>query len=298
MYSCCSLKKFLRLLFLDAVVFVVCFMCFIVGKTIVFSADTKDEDIFLPVVMYHSINEGEPHDYSVTPKQVEGDLMFFRENGYTSVTASQLIEYVYGNGELPNKPVLITLDDGFYNNLYYLTPLLEKYNMNAIVSIVGSYTDNNADKDPHVPEYSYLTWSDVNELIASGRIEIGNHTYDMHSYQNYRKGCCISEGEDLEHYYDVFNKDISYLQSEIYENIGILPTVFAYPYGAVCKESIPILKENGFMITLTCREKPNYLSRKSECLYGLGRYNRSGKYSTEEYMSNLLEGEKSPETES
>ena len=290
MYECYSAKRFFRLLMLDAIIFSICFIFFFIGKNIAFSAEDKsgDEKIFLPVIMYHSIHSGTPQDYVVTPEQLESDLRYLSENGYSTVSAQQLYDYASGRGPLPEKPVMITLDDGFYNNLAYLLPLLEKYDMNAIVSIVGSFVDNNAAADPHIPEYSYLTWDDVNELLSSGRVEIGNHTYNMHSVKGGRKGCSMNSGESCEEYADILTKDISLLQAEIHENTGTVPCVFAYPYGYISKESIPVLKENGFLITLTCYERPNYIIRDPECLYVIDRYNRSGLYSTEEFMEKLL----------
>lgn len=291
MYECYNAKRFFKLLMLDAIIFSICFVFFFIGKSIAFSAENKetDEKIFLPVIMYHSIHNGATQDYVVTPEQLENDLKYLEKNGYTTVTAQQLVDYANDRGTLPEKPVMITLDDGFYNNLYYLVPMLEKYDMHAIVSIVGSFVDNNAVADPHVPTYSYLTWEDINELINSERIEIGNHTYNMHSRNGERKGCSIMTGESCEIYSERLNEDIALLQSETQQNADYVPFVFAYPYGYISKESIPVLKENGFLITLTCFEKPNYIIRDPECLYNLNRYNRSGSYSTEEFMQKALE---------
>lgn len=290
MYECYTAKRFLRLLMLDVIIFSMFLTFFFIGKNIVFSAEDKkiDEKIFLPVIMYHSIHDGSSQEYVVTPKQAEEDLIYLKSNGYNAVSAEQIVNYVYNDGQLPEKPVLITLDDGFYNNLSYFLPLLEKYDMKAVVSVVGEFVENNAAADPHVSEYSYLTWDDVNELIDSGRVEIGNHTYAMHFNKNGRKGCSICNGESTEQYIDIFGKDTAALQTAMHENTGTTPFVFAYPFGYICKESIPVLKENGFLITLTCYERPNYLTRNTDCLYGLDRYNRSGNYTTEEFMSKAL----------
>jgi peptidoglycan/xylan/chitin deacetylase (PgdA/CDA1 family) len=168
-------------------------------------------------------------------------------------------------------------------------PLLEKYDMTAIVSVVGSYIDNDAVKDPHNPKYSYLTWEDIDELVNSGRIEIGNHTYDMHSLYNGRTGCSINNGEPEEKYRIALSEDIQRLQGEFRENIGFYPVVFTYPFGSVSRESLPVIRDCGFLMTLTCREQMNYITREPDCLYGIGRYNRSGLYSTEEYMTKLLQ---------
>lgn len=295
MYKCYNVKKFFRLILIDAIIFTIIY-CFIgIGKNLIFSSadynsdyDYKKEKIFMPVIMYHSIHNNANASYEVTPEQIESDLRYLKNNNYNSVSAQQLVDYVYNRGELPENPVMITLDDGFYNNLYYLEPLLEKYDMTAVVSIVGTYTENDAVADPHVPEYSYLTWEDINTMLESGRFEIGNHTFDMHNSSGTRKGCKINNGENSEEYCRILNEDIAKLQELIKEHTNTYPIVFAYPFGYQCKESIPVMRENGFAITLNCYEKPNYITRNPECLYDINRYNRSGLYSTEEFMSKLL----------
>ncbi|MDD6060491.1 MAG: polysaccharide deacetylase family protein [Ruminococcus sp.] len=289
MYKCYNPKHFFELLFIDAIVFILCAVFFCVGKAVLkSSADNSSEPpVFLPVIMYHSICERNPNEYIVTPQQAESDLTWLKEHGYTSVSAQQLIKYTHGKGSLPDKPVLITLDDGFYNNLSEFLPLLEKYDMNAIISVVGKYTNDNASADPHIPSYSYLTWNDISELLDSNRIEIGNHTYDLHSIKTERNGCAKLPHETNQEYVDLFTADIGRLQSEMIQNTEFEPIVFAYPFGSISAESLPILKDFGIMMTLTCYEKPNYITREPDCLFGINRYNRSGFYSTEEFMQKI-----------
>lgn len=248
----------------------------------------QEEKIFLPVIMYHSItnDNSKINDYIVSVETVENDLKYLAENGYKTVFTEDVIEYVNG-GTLPEKPVIITADDGFYNNLTYLLPLLEKYDMKAVISIVGYYTEVIAEKDPHVPEYSYLTWNDINTLLDSERIEIANHTYDMHS-SDYRKGCSKFSWENDDDYANALFEDIGLCQTMLSLNCRIIPAVFTYPYGKISSESIPILKTMGFSAAFSCYERPNYITRNPECLFTLDRYNRSGYLSTEEYMEKLL----------
>ena len=264
-----------------------CLSVFLVLTGLFTVSATEVPPIPLPVLMYHSVCEKAPTDYSVTPDQLESDLAWLKSNGFNSVSAEQVINYAHRQGELPEKPVLITFDDGFYNNLSLALPLLEKYDMRAVVSIVGRYTDDYAPADPHTDSYSYLTWSDVSELIASKRIEIGSHTYDMHSRTNGRQGCAKLPTESNEEYTAALRSDIGLLRTELHQNCGIVPTVFAYPYGALCRESLPVLRDSGILMTLTCREGMNYITRDPDCLYGIFRYNRSGLLSTTEYMERL-----------
>ena len=118
------------------------------------NAYNEDEKIFLPVIMYHSIlnDSSRVNDYVVTPEMVENDLNYLKEHGYNAVFTEDIINYTKG-GDLPPKPIIITADDGFYNNYTYLVPLLIKYDMKASISIVGYYSEVTDQADPHIPEY-------------------------------------------------------------------------------------------------------------------------------------------------
>lgn len=294
MYKCWNFKKICRLMILITSVLVICgLITLIVRDLLSSSAAENDEDpVPLPVVMYHSVYGNQPSEYIVTPSQLENDLVWLKENGYTSVTAADLINYTRRLGDLPEKPVLITLDDGFYNNLSELLPLLEKYDMHAVVSVVGRYTEAIAPKDPHSPAYSYMTWEDIEQLAESGRVEIGNHTYDMHCGNGIRRGCSIASGETEEEYHEILFDDLSLLQQELCRCTGITPVVFAYPFGYISRESLPVIRECGFLVTLTCYERMNYITRSPDSLLGLSRYNRSGTYTTEEFMEKLTKDSK------
>lgn len=289
MYRCCNFKRFLRLLCIDALVFLCLFItasaagCFSAGADIEKSSDEYTE---LPVIMYHSVFDERSERYVVPPQELENDLIWIKRSGYSTVTASQLAEHVENGAELPQKPIMLTFDDGFYNNLHYALPLLEKYDMNAVISVVGSYTDSVAPQDIHKPAYAYLTWDDIVTLLDSGRVEIGNHTYNMHT-NTLRKGCMRKSGESEESYVGALSADIGLLQSMLYANTGYTPITFAYPFGYISPESIPVLKEFGFRVTLSCYEGINKITSDPKCLFGLKRYNRDGSLTTEEFMKKL-----------
>ena len=286
MYKCYNIKNFLKFSLITVFIAVSIFSATKI-KFIFSSAEYNDDKIFLPVIMYHSIHEGASAEYSVTPQQIESDLKYLKDNGYNSVSAQQLVDYTYSRGELPEKPVMITLDDGFYNNFCYLVPLLEKYDMKAVISVVGEFVDSASQRDAHMPEYSYLTWDDISEMSRHSCIEIGNHTYAMHS-TDLRKGSSKLSYETPEQYSEILFQDINKLQNLLETNSGVIPVSFAYPFGYISRESIPILKKSGIKATFTCYEKPNYIVKDSDCLFGINRYNRSGNISTEEFMNKAL----------
>lgn len=286
MYKCCNIKKLIRIILCDTAMIIIALVITIAGTA---SEEITEPAVFLPSIMYHSIIDADSAegDYKINVNTVENDLIYLKENGYTAVFVEDIINYVENNVPLPEKPVLITADDGFYNNYYYLLPLLEKYDMRATISIVGYYSEVLAKNDSHVPQYSYLTWEDIKKCIDSGRIEIGNHTYNMHSLSG-RKGCSKLEYESEEEYEKIFLDDIGVMQTTVKMNTGMTPVVFAYPYGCISSESVPLLKKIGFSAALTCFEKPNYITKDKNCLFSINRYNRPAGMSTEKFMKKLL----------
>ncbi|MEE7582362.1 MAG: polysaccharide deacetylase family protein [Oscillospiraceae bacterium] len=286
MYMCFSFKKFVSLILISVIVFTSC--C--IGISAFGKEElTEDKGVFLPIIMYHSIidNPSACNDYTVTPSIVDNDFKYLKEHGYQTVTIQDLLNYIQLDTPLPEKCVMITVDDGFYNNYAYLVPILQKYEYSAIISFVGEFTDITAVNDPHVLEYSYCTWEDIQSILDTGVIELGNHTYSMHS-NDVRKGCSKLSYETEQEYQSILASDVGELQNEFKEHLGVVPQVFAYPYGYISKESKSVLKELGFKATLTCYEKPNYITKDLNCLFGLDRYNRSANYSTQDYMKKLL----------
>lgn len=257
----------------------------------------------LPVVMYHSVVEdsSKAGPYVITVKELERDLQWIRDNGYVTVLMEDLIGFVNGEGNLPEKPFLITFDDGNYNNLYYVLPLLEQYGMKAVISAVGVYADQAevAMARPEVdgggkqnPDYDYLTWAEIKELDESPLVEIQNHTYDLHEY-GARRGSEKMKGEREADYIAMLAEDLSRMQNALFENAGVQATTFTYPYGIISPESLDVVKALGFQASLSCYEKKNMIRKgDADCLYLLNRYNRPSSVNTDRFMKKLTgEGE-------
>lgn len=126
-------------------------LCFVLG--LLERADTVqpvfgEDSVRVPILMYHSIlrDSARQGKYVISPAVLAADLDALQEKGYTAVTVSDLLAYVQDGADLPEKPVMITFDDGYYNNYIYAYPLLKQRGMKAVVSIIGSqtalFTDN------------------------------------------------------------------------------------------------------------------------------------------------------------
>ena len=245
----------------------------------------------LPVIMYHSLITGESAaaQYVCPIGRLEEDLRWLQNNGFESVTLAQLIAFADGTGTLPPKPVLITLDDGYRNNLTLLPPLLEQYDAHAVISIVGEYADiytaSGEDGSPH----TCMSWDDTALAAASPRLELANHSYYFHHLTG-RKGSAQQVGEPWEHWKEAFSADVQAMQKAMQENCGLSPLCYAYPFGQLTPGADALLQDLGFRVSLTCNEEKSLLtSGKSGCLFSLGRYNRDGRLSTDTFMKKLFE---------
>ena len=258
-----------------------------VGISIVIA--TSEDYIDVPIIMYHSIlkDPSRSNKYTVTPAVLEEDLKYIKDKGYTTVTIADLISYVYDDSPLPEKPIVLTFDDGHYNNYGYLFPLLEKYDMKAVISIVGSYTDKFSETDEANLNYSYLRWKDIKELMDTGRIEFQNHTYNLHSNTGKRIGTKKIKGETDEHYKSILKDDILKLQQEFEGNTNYTPKCFTYAFGGISNASLDIIKELGFKASLSCEQGINKLTKNPNSLYLLKRYNRPSYISTYNFFQKI-----------
>lgn len=258
-----------------------------VGGEIAYAAEEAE----LPILMYHSVLNSKKGVYIVSEKQLESDILALKAAGYESVLPSELVKFVEGTGDLPEKPILITFDDGHYNNLFYAVPIFERLGFKAVFNVIGSFSEySSSSGDSGNPNYSHLTWDEIAELAKSPNFEIGHHTYALHKYKP-RFGVSRLYNESEEQYSRIMTEDLLRLNDILRDKCEVTPMVFAYPFGRHNELFEKILRENDFKITLTCREGINLVERgNKESLCRLKRFNRSGKYSTEKIMD-LIDGD-------
>ena len=281
-------KMNFRRIFFFFIIFV--FLFFYTTKmTEVLPVFNQGNGIKLPVLMYHSVNgdASKTGKYVITKTQFEEDIKYLKEKGYNTVSAKQLIKYVYLGEDLPENPIVLSFDDGMYNNKEYVLPILEKYDYCAVFSIVGSYADEYTENNIVNPDYSYLRWQDIVELSENPHIEFGNHSYAFHSISRERYGTKKNKNESILDYVNAFYQDTEKLQSEFFTNCNFKPVIYTYPFGSYSKESVKVLKKMGFLVTFSCFEGVNTLSHDADCLYMLKRYNRDGRFSTAQQFSKL-----------
>lgn len=127
----------------------------------------------VPILMYHHISDNSrwPNDdrkkrLTVQPEQLAEQLDYLQRAGYTTITLDDLVAALQTGAALPEKPVILSFDDGyqdFYTNAY---PLLQRYGAKATIYIISGW----------VGQPDIMTWDELRELAASPLITIGAHT--------------------------------------------------------------------------------------------------------------------------
>lgn len=247
----------------------------------------SEESVTLPIIMYHSIlkDSARQGKYVVSPEVLASDLDALRERGYETVTVEDLVAYTQSGAPLPKKPVMLTFDDGYYNNYVYACPLLRQRGMRAVVSIIGSQTALFTENGEENAYWSHLRAERLRE--TEDVFEVQNHSWNLHEYGE-RRGCLRRRGEDESRYADLLREDTEQTQKLI-TGMGLpSPVCYTYPFGACSDESESILREMGFLCTLGCEEHRNTITRDPASLYRLGRFNRAAFESTEEFLRRAL----------
>lgn len=254
------------------------------------AAVTADGTVCVPILMYHGVLEDSSRQgqYVISPQLLESDLAALRDRGYTTVLLRDLIDYVDGLAPLPERPIVLTFDDGYYNNYLYAYPLLRRYGMRAVISPVVSWSEKFSLQDSDHAVWSHLTWDELREMADSGTVELASHTYDMHYCRaGMRKGTLRRTGEAKDAYAQALRTDLQKAQRLLTEHTGVTPTAFAYPYGAMCADAAEVIRSMGFRATLSCESRVCRITHDPECLTALGRYLRPAGVDSRTYFDRI-----------
>ncbi|MBD5162247.1 MAG: polysaccharide deacetylase family protein [Oscillibacter sp.] len=233
----------------------------------------------LPVLMYHHFAPEAKEGTVVTPTRFREQMTALKEAGYHAVTIPQVIDFVENGTALPDKPVLITMDDGYGSNLDEAAPILEELGMCATIFVIG--INEGEVYYPHSGEPMWqerFAFEKAAPWVEKGVIDVQSHTYDMHQLASYgysgRDGVRRLEGESDEDYRNAILGDAEAFRQRREGRVATELLAVAYPFGYYTQEADELLKEAGYQVTFTIDERPNWLSvGDGACLRMMGRLN-------------------------
>lgn len=124
-----------------------------------------EDDVKVLVLNYHMVNSMFI-SLAIEPDDFDWQMKYLVDHGYHSISTDELYDFLAGKGTLPDRPVLITFDDGYVDNYTTAYPILKKYNLKATIFIVTGFVSK---------RNGYLTWDQLREMEKNG-ITAQSHT--------------------------------------------------------------------------------------------------------------------------
>lgn len=219
----------------------------------------------LPILMYHHIvPDGEAAEgMTVTAASFRADMQWLREHGYSFVLPRELAA-----GDIPDKPVMVTFDDGYSSNYDVLFPILREMDVKAAIALVVSMPDQRQSEN-------FLSWDMCREMSDSGLVEFGSHTYDLHNFDGRGgmytpgkpNGIQRLEGEQRADYEARVCGDLQKSIDAIEAHLDVPVTYLAYPFGERDPWAEDYIREH-FALTVTTHSAVADLDMG---LYGMDR---------------------------
>ena len=242
----------------------------------------------LPILMYHHLAEEGDNASVMSVAAFEAQIKALAEAGYTAVTFDDLQTFVKGGGSLPEKPVVITFDDGYASNYEIAWPILQQYGMKATIFVIGVSVGKDLYKDTDHAMTPHFSFAQAQEMVNSGVISIQSHTYDMHQWPPFENGTAVREnilplsGETEADYVAALTADFTRSKTEIEAAIGETVDVVAYPTGVYSDLAQVTLQQLGVEVTLTTNPGVNTIVRGlPQSLLALKRFGMNDTVSVE-----------------
>lgn len=262
------------------------FLLAIIGLNFTSAAQAKNVENTYEVLCYHDVKDNvdgnlERETTLISTKHLASHLTWLHDHGYNPIRVDDILNAQKGIKPLPEKPVLLTFDDGYVSFYTHVYPLLKLFNYPAVAALEGSWLDAKPNSavsygDEQVPRENFLTPKQIKEMAESGLVEFASHSYDLHKgvllnpYGNTAPAAIthqyLAESKSYETdqaYQTRISADLKRNSDFIQSLTGKAPRIMVWPYGKYNQTTLNIAKQLGMPITFSLdrnSEDPNNVS--------------------------------------
>ena len=202
------------------------------------------------ILMYHMISDTDhlqEKRYAVSPRSFGRQMGYLKYSRYTPVSLVALHRYIVDqvNNTLPEKPIVITFDDGYMDNYENALPILREFDFPATAFIVSGLVGktNSWMTAEGYPEKHLMGWREIEEM-KKNRITIGSHTINHRRLSTLNSNGAKNEIEGSKKFLE--------------DKLGIPINHFAYPYGDMNQSIVSMVEEAGY--NTACSTKSGFNS--------------------------------------
>ncbi|TDG00965.1 polysaccharide deacetylase family protein [Paenibacillus piri] len=216
-----------------------------------------DKPARIPVLNYHSITVDPGNPATITPEKFAEQMRYLSKAGYTPLTLKQFSDMMEGIDKGPDKPILLTFDDGYMDNYEHAMPLLKELGFHATLFMSPGMVDDGY----------FMSWEQIKEMHEAG--------WDIQPH-----GMTHPHLPKL----NVKNQkfEIAEAKAQIEQHLGTVADVFCYPYGEWNAATLQLLQELQFKYAFTIEQG---LTAPSQHKLKLKRIFANGEESLEQWKS-------------
>lgn len=240
----------------------------------------------IPVFTYHHIL---PHPVSgqVQLDHFQDQLRSLSSANYRTIDCGELYAFLNGDLKLPCKTVMLTFDDGWRDNYIYARPVLEKYNMKAVIFVNTEYIrENEETRGPYPEDYDYpsmqaflkqeeiqphyCTWNELRDMKESGIMDIQSHTMNHRLF--------LKQTDSIEKNRERLAQSLSQSREQIEKHLNAPCNGLAWPWGRYNAEYIRLAREAGYRMLFTTNKGTNTADQDSFALNRIAVKDRGGRW--------------------
>lgn len=230
----------------------------------------------IPALMYHRICDDPAPAlgrYATTPSAFAAQMEWLRQNGFRAITTEEFARAIWEGQALPPRPVMVTFDDGYRDNLHHGVPVLRRLGMTATIFIPTDHVGTTADWDVLFGTPAPLMdWSELAQARKAG-LSLASHN-TRHRPMT---------GQDFSELRDGARRS----RQELKSRLGIETTTLAYPYGIHDQAIERALLDEGYRVAFTTLSR-RY--RKGDRIMAVPRIEVRGDMGIEDFAAAINAG--------
>jgi peptidoglycan/xylan/chitin deacetylase (PgdA/CDA1 family) len=221
--------------------------------------------VAVPILLYHHISDQGKGRYDLPLKDFRAQMQALADGGYQTLTISRLADVIRSGGSLPDKPVVITFDDGYLDTYQNALPVLQEHGFSGVAYIITQTQQKEK-------SYGYMQVDQLKALIAAGW-EIGSHSISHSSLKTTHLG---------------MRNEIEKSKQDLETELGVPVRSFSYPFGIANPWIMDRVQEYGYDSAVGLDIFVNQTPRR---LYYLSRREVQRGITQPEFLALLTPGE-------
>ncbi len=208
------------------------------------------------ILLYHRFGPTVADSMTVTTAVFESHLRYLKDNGYTVVPLTRLVDYCRGKTAtlLPSKAAVIVADDGHKSVYTYMLPLIKKYHVPVTLFLYPSAISN--------ASYA-MTWDQIRDLKKTGLFDLQGHTYWHPNFIIEKKRLSPAEYEKF------VDMQLRKSKEKLEKELGVTISMLAWPFGIYDDQLVKKAAAAGYVAAFTIERRP---VRPSDKIMELPRY--------------------------